>query len=300
MSTSTSSGASSTQHDLRASIATRLEQDPDYQILRKVFALEERIQGFRHGNASHQVDAPQDSQGSTLSVERSSAQDLSNETFSIKEGGLSWWREFTSVDRLEISASAGSNGWSISTESFQRASVRLDMSIGVPGVRVGDPLVLDLSGQGIMTTGVDSGIRFDLDGDGTQDQTSFATGGSWFLALDRDANGRIDNGHELFGDQNGAAHGFAELARYDDNGDGVIDASDEIFSKLKLTQVDENGEQVVKTLAEADVTALDLEYQNTRKALNLYDSVAQVGRFHRSDGTTGETADVLLGYSGVA
>ncbi|MFD2112929.1 hypothetical protein [Thiorhodococcus fuscus] len=249
-------------------------------------------ESLRHSSAASE---------SSSSAEQFSELRLSKDAELRNAVELTFEREFESQNRLTISTDAGVGGWSIQTESFQQASVRLDVSIGgFTGVRVGDPLVLDLSGEGITTTGVESGVRFDLDGDGSEDRTSFATGGSWFLALDRNGNGRIDDGHELFGDQNGAAHGFAELARYDDNADGVIDASDKVFSELRLTQVNEKGEQVVKTLAEADVTALDLGYQNTRKALNLYDTVAQVGQFHRSDGSTGETADVLLGYSDIA
>jgi len=291
---SVSSTGSSKAGDLRAEIASRLEQDPDYQILRKVFALETKLHGSRVAESSRQL------QVSESSVEQLSEIQLVRDASLRKRVELSFERQFESQSRLTVSTDGGTSDWSVQTQSFQRASVRLDASIGLAGVRTGDPLVLDLSGEGIMTTGVESGVRFDLDGDGSEDQTSFATGGSWFLALDRNANGRIDDGHELFGDQNGATHGFAELARYDDNADGVIDASDKVFSELRLTQVNEKGEQVVKTLAEADVTALDLEYQNTRKALNLYDSVAQVGQFHRSDGSTGETADVLLGYSDIA
>ena len=58
------------------------------------------------------------------------------------------------------------------------------------------------------------------------------TGGDAFLAIDRNGNGSIDDGTELFGDQNGAAHGFAELAKFDSNHDGVINAQDDDFDKL--------------------------------------------------------------------
>ena len=62
-------------------------------------------------------------------------------------------------------------------------------------------------------------MRLDLDADGRMDSISVPTGDDALLALDRNGNGRIDDGRELFGDQHGAANGFAELARFDDNGD---------------------------------------------------------------------------------
>jgi len=104
----------------------------------------------------------------------------------------------------------------------------------------------------------------------------------------------------LFGDQRGSANGFDELARYDSNTDGVIDAGDEVFARLRLFQIGSDGNQVLKSLSEADVTAIELGYQNTRKALNVYDSVSQIGRFQRADGSTGEASDVLLGYRRLA
>ena len=53
----------------------------------------------------------------------------------------------------------------------------------------------------------------------------------------------IDSGKELFGDNNGFAHGFTELTSYDDNKDGKIDAADAIYDKLKLLSVDKDGNQ---------------------------------------------------------
>jgi hypothetical protein len=199
--------------------------------------------------------------------------------------------------RLELSASGADAGVTQSTASTGSRRQTLEFSLGEPApVQVGDPLVLDLGGRGIMTTGIPSGVLFDLDGDGQTERMSTVTGESWFLALDWNANGRIDDGHELFGDQNGAAHGFAELARHDGNADGVIDAGDAVFANLRLVQLGEGGAQVSQSLSEANVTRIELGYQNVRKALDLYDQVAQSGRFTRADGTQGEAADVLLGY----
>ena len=282
--------------DLAAQLKTQLEQDPDYQILRKFFALD------RQGHWSSHVSAGRASgwQGRLMQASYSASStsvSLSESSHSAVQLDLSFGRAHApqlqgaaaGVERSRLAAQF--------TSMQSSSSVRLDLALGTTRpVQTADPLILDLAGTGVTTTGVADGVSFDLDGDGRREQVSFATGGSWMLALDRNDNGRIDDGRELFGDQNGAAHGFAELARYDDNADGVIDASDEVYAKLQLLQVDSASEQVSRSLAEADVTAIELGYQNVRKAIDLYDSVAQSGRFRRGDGTTGEAADVLLGY----
>ena len=112
-----------------------------------------------------------------------------------------------------------------------------------------DPLVLDLNHDGVISvTNPDSGVVFDIDGDGAKDRSAFATGGDGFLALDRNQNGVIDDGTELFGDQNGSANGFLELGKYDSNGDGKIDAADPVFSSLRILTADKDGSMILQAL----------------------------------------------------
>ncbi|PKM31211.1 MAG: hypothetical protein CVV07_03345 [Gammaproteobacteria bacterium HGW-Gammaproteobacteria-11] len=160
--------------------------------------------------------------------------------------------------------------------------------------QVTDPLVLDMAGNGFRTSGINAGVRFDLNGDGRQQQISVPLGDDALLALDRNANGRIDDGRELFGDQHGAAHGFAELARYDDNADGVIDRQDAVFSELQLLRFSRSGEQQLSRLADAGITSIALGYEHTNIALNTYDRIAQLGSFTLEDGQQREAADLLL------
>ena len=111
-----------------------------------------------------------------------------------------------------------------------------------PRPRGGDPLVLDLGGNGIITTGLDAGIHFDHDGDGFRELSGFVNAEDGLLVLDRNEDGKINDGTELFGDNtrffNGAIapHGFAALSELDDNKDGVIDKNDAYFSKLRIFQ----------------------------------------------------------------
>jgi len=93
-----------------------------------------------------------------------------------------------------------------------------------------DPLVLNLEGQVAAFT--EARFNFDLSGDGVQEKLPMLASGSTFLALDRNGNGQIDNGTELFGVQSG--NGFAYLAQFDQDGNGVIDEGDSVFAELRL------------------------------------------------------------------
>ena len=89
-----------------------------------------------------------------------------------------------------------------------------------------------------------------------------------FLCIDKNNNGKIDNGKELFGDQNGAATGFEELSKYDDNNDGKITKDDKSFEKLLLwCDMNKNGltdTGELKTLDEALVTELSTSFTEQR------------------------------------
>lgn len=103
------------------------------------------------------------------------------------------------------------------------------------------PLVLDLDNDGIVLSGPERGVRFDLNATGSKMRTGWVTSGrDAFLSLDLNGNGRIDSGAELFGDStllpdgNPAANGFEALAQYDSNHDGYITDLDPVFSRLRL------------------------------------------------------------------
>ncbi len=87
--------------------------------------------------------------------------------------------------------------------------------------------------------------------------TSFVSGGTAFLALDRNGNGRFDDGRELFGDQHGAVDGYEELARFDANADGIIDREDPVFDRLRLWHADGR----VSALGDHGIAGLSLTAQ---------------------------------------
>ncbi|MDD0841866.1 hypothetical protein [Pseudomonas sp. Gutcm_11s] len=194
---------------------------------------------------------------------------------------------------------AATNGEAIAAQaaSFQQVIQQRELQINVttnPQPQQVDPLVLDLAGNGFTTRGLGDAVRFDLDADGRTDSISAPTGDDALLALDRNGNGRIDDGRELFGDQHGAANGFAELARFDDNGDGRIDVQDAVFERLRLLRFDALGQQQIQSLSQAGVSAIELQARDVKQAVGAYDEIAQLGRFEFSDGRSGEAADLLL------
>lgn len=163
-----------------------------------------------------------------------------------------------------------------------------------------DPLVLDLNRNGLFdVTTPQDGHEFDATGTGRIVQAATVTAGDGFLVLDRNHNGQIDDGRELFGDQHGAADGFAELARFDANHDKRIDALDPIFGELGIFEDrDRNGRSdpgELRRLAELHITRIGLERRPAHESANG-NPVALVGTFYRDDGSQGRVGDLQLNY----
>ncbi len=119
-----------------------------------------------------------------------------------------------------------------------------------------DPLVINLEKQ--FADLQDSRFEFDIDSDGTKDSLANLAKGSYFLALDKNSNQKIDNGTELFGAQSG--NGFAELAQYDEDGNSFIDEGDSIYGKLSVWRPD----QGLMALADVGVGAIYLHPVETQ------------------------------------
>lgn len=122
-----------------------------------------------------------------------------------------------------------------------------------------DPLVINLDGN--IAEVMDQKFYFDLDADGTKEYISKLGSGSGYLALDKNKDGKINDGNELFGTKSG--DGFSDLAIYDEDGNGWIDENDAIWEQLKIWTTDENGEDVLYTLKEAGVGAICLQKATT-------------------------------------
>jgi len=142
--------------------------------------------------------------------------------------------------------------------------------------RLVDPLVINFTGE--MPEFTDNTISFDLDCDGAPDDISMLKPGSGFLALDKDGNGKIDDGSELFGPASG--DGFSELAKYDEDGNGWIDEDDSVFGKLKIWSTDSQGENHLVAIKDKNVGAIYLGFAKTE--MNVRSSEQSVGKLQKS------------------
>ena len=151
-----------------------------------------------------------------------------------------------------------------------------------------DPLVINLNTDAAQVE--DVSFLFDLDGDGEKEEISALGEDSGFLALDKNGDGEINDGTELFGAQTGS--GFGELAEYDEDGNGWIDEGDAVFSQLKVWVKAGGHEAQLLSLKEADVGAIFLGSQKTQYALtNTYGEtgamIRRTGLYLRESGSVG-------------
>ena len=156
-----------------------------------------------------------------------------------------------------------------------------------------DPLVINLNGT--VADVSDQTFFFDIDGDGVLDEVNQLGSGSGFLALDKNGDGIINDGSELFGTTSG--NGFKDLARYDDDGDGWIDEDDAIWAMLKIWCKDEKGNDVLYSLADLGVGAICLQNVNTeftQQALDgsAKDVIRNTGVFLYENGNVGTVQHV--------
>ena len=127
-----------------------------------------------------------------------------------------------------------------------------------------DPLVINLDTPSANVT--DQKFYFDLDADGILDEISTLGPGSAFLALDKNGDGKINDGSELFGTKSG--DGFRDLSAYDLDGNGWIDENDPIFDKLRIWTKDASGEDVLCAIGKAGIGAIYLGNADTDFSLN--------------------------------
>ena len=132
--------------------------------------------------------------------------------------------------------------------------------MNISPVQLIDPLVINV-GSGV-TEISDQTFSFDLDADGTEEEVKNIAPGSGFLAYDRNGDGIINDGSELFGTRSG--NGFADLAELNSDNNDWIDENDDIYEKLRVWCRGEDGKDTLMTLKEADVGAIYLGHADTR------------------------------------
>lgn len=159
-----------------------------------------------------------------------------------------------------------------------------------------DPLVFNLEGNIGQIS--DQKFLFDLNADGTEEEISFTGQGSGFLALDKNHDGEINDGSELFGTQSG--DGFKDLAAYDEDGNGWIDENDSVFNDLTIWTLDANGDKVQISLKQADVGAIYLGNASTEFSLKNAEThdtngvIRKTGIFLKESGGAGTVQHIDL------
>jgi hypothetical protein len=133
-------------------------------------------------------------------------------------------------------------------------------------------------------------FKFDINADGKDDDIPMLKQGNGFLAFDKNGNGAIDDGTELFGPNTN--NGFEELRALDSDGNGWIDEADPIFDDLKVWSVDENGQETLMALGQTGVGAIFLEDVSTKMMVSktATDPLAHLkstSMFVREDGSAG-------------
>ena len=169
-----------------------------------------------------------------------------------------------------------------------------------------DPLVFDLGGDGITTVSIDdSNAFFDLDNNGFAEKTSWVGAKEGLLAYDKNGDGIINGGNELFGDRtlmkDGrtlASSGFTALAEYDDNKDGKIDGNDTIYTLLRIWQ-DSDGDGIasageLKQLVDLGIVSIGLSYNNTGVTDGANNIQVRTGTFTLADGSSRAVGEYLL------
>lgn len=143
----------------------------------------------------------------------------------------------------------------MSNETMKEVTIQLKA-----GQQLTDPLALNYDGQGVALT--DEKYSFDLNSDGQAENISFLKSGSGFLVLDKNKNGQVDDGSELFGPT--TDNGFLELKAYDSDNNDWIDENDAIYYQLNLWSKDESGADVLASLEEKNVGAIYLNSVQTQ------------------------------------
>lgn len=182
--------------------------------------------------------------------------------------------------------------------SMSREAIRqtdISVRLGDAQRHMKDPLVINFNSGAAQLTS--STFTFDLNADGSAENISFVMPGSGFLALDKNQDGRINDGGELFGPASG--NGFGELSTYDQDGNRWIDENDAVFASLRVWSKDERGNDRLSPLRETGIGALYLGSVSTEFSLKDNDNhldgqVRASGVYLNEDGTVGTLQQIDL------
>jgi hypothetical protein len=181
------------------------------------------------------------------------------------------------------------------TLTLDREFVR-ESSISVrAGDAMIDPLVINFAGTAAQLT--DGTFAFDINADGAQESVHSLTPGSGYLVIDRNNDGVVNDGSELFGP--GTGDGFAELREYDSDGNDWIDETDPAYRQIRVWDADSGGNMSLSTLSEKGVGAIHVgsvsaQFSLKDRANLLQGESKKVGIYLTENGTPGTIQELDL------
>lgn len=207
-----------------------------------------------------------------------------------------------SVTEVSAQASSGPDGEAaaVSARHIDIRFERLEISMGRQELQQGDPVVMDLDGDGADLRATSDGVLFDVAGTGRAVRTAFVAPDDALLFYDANGNGLLDGGAELVGNRSDGANGFEELAAMDADGDGWVTAADPDWQFLRLFQdADGDGRAVsAETLLLEALGISGLSALWERDEAEEGEGLSRVGTsaFRRADGSAGVMYDYYFGY----
>ena len=274
--------------DWLGDIASEIENDPKIQMLRKMLELLEQCTGKKCSSRRLDTCPSVKAAGAAFQVRASAASMRYQQAMVLFGGGPGaarpnaegavnghWTRQviqsgFVAGEEHTAFTSSGSVVTSDGRTISFGISMEMSRSFAAAYVSAGkeeiytDPLVINLDTDAASLS--DVSFYFDLNCDGKADELAGLGAGSGFLALDKNGDGVINDGSELFGARTG--DGFGELAQYDQDGNGWIDENDSVFSKLSVWVRAGSGTPRLLSLAEAGVGAIFLGSHSTEHGLS--------------------------------
>ncbi len=204
------------------------------------------------------------------------------------------WEDFFIIHSMPINLFGSKN-------TYEEINTSIKELINT-GEETRSPLVVDLDGDGVETVGTNGNVYFDHDGNGFAENTAWVSKDDGLLVRDINGNGQIDDGTELFGNNSvlssgeKAANGFEALKDLDSNNDGIFNSSDTAWNQVKVWKdANSNGlvdEGELLTLEQANVSGINLDYENSTTTDENGNQHNQTGTFIKTDGSTGSVHDV--------
>lgn len=259
----------------RAQVIKSIDEEMEF-VKRVQYDLLNQLMSLINGDKCHRLKSLDE-----MDLQPANMQTLSTRSINIKQ-------EYSKSQKLDVSMSgmvqSGSKKIKLDINlSFSSSFVQTH---AIEKTMFYDPLVINFDGK--MPNLDSKTFSFDIDMNGESDQISMLKKGNGFLALDRNDNGVIDDGYELFGTQNG--NGFLDLKRYDKDGNNWIDENDAIFDKLRIWCKTEDEDRLV-ALGEIGLGALYLGY--SEGSFDIRDESSTLGRiksnglYLNEDGSSG-------------